>query len=359
MKIEELIKAKKEKWKNFLHGTGDAFLFIVRVPDELITNKAVNINYAKFAPGNEKILIEESIQRFQTHCERAKIIDDDFIPFLDCHSGTEIFAETFGCEAERPNDNMPFAKPLVFSASEADKIRAVKLAETSLSRFFDIADELRRRCGYFIPLKPVDVQSPIDISALIWEKTDFLIGMMEAPDSVRALACKARNLVVEFCDEWFARYGKDFISHYPDYYMENGITLSEDECGNFNPEIFDELVLEHLNFLSERYGGIGIHCCADSRHQWENFRKVKNLRVLNFVCPPTRKGDEFIVEALKFFEKKCVQYHYGWQPACEYELMPENYPIRRQLVIDITVNSIEEARKACYSLRKAQEKMLT
>ena len=37
-----------------------------------------------------------------------------------------------------------------------------------------------------------------------------------------------KELMFEFLDEWFRRYGPSFMAHYPAYYMPNGITMSED-----------------------------------------------------------------------------------------------------------------------------------
>ena len=37
-------------------------------------------------------------------------LNDDRIPYLDMTTGTEIFAETFGCKFHRPIDDMPFVR---------------------------------------------------------------------------------------------------------------------------------------------------------------------------------------------------------------------------------------------------------
>jgi len=50
----------------------------------------------------------------------------------------------------------------------------------------------------------------------------------------------------------------------------------------------------------------GIHCCADSKHQWENFKSIKNLRLLNLNLP---HHPEDFQKAFKFFEDTCVQMH--------------------------------------------------
>jgi len=78
---------------------------------------------------------------------------------------------------------------------------------------------------------------------------------------------KPSEFMFSFLDEWFRRYGSDFIAHHPDYYMPYGITLSEDEIGIINSDMYRTYFHQELCDFSARYGAIGIHSCADSQHQ--------------------------------------------------------------------------------------------
>lgn len=83
---------------------------------------------------------------------------------------------------------------------------APDLSTCSLAYLFDIADELHRRGGPNAAMKPVYIQSPMDIVALIWEKEDLFCAMVETPDTVKAVAEKVRTLLVSFFDEARYRY---------------------------------------------------------------------------------------------------------------------------------------------------------
>jgi uroporphyrinogen-III decarboxylase len=149
-----------------------------------------------------------------------------------------------------------------------------------------------------------DIQSPFDIAALIWEKSDFFAALYTEPEAVKELVAMAEELLSEFLDKWFARYGTEFAAHYPTYYMPSGITLSEDEIGALSPEMVREFSLPVLNRLSGRYGQIGIHCCAHAVHQWGNLAGINNLTVLNLIQP-----DDVIEKAYPFFSGVCAQMH--------------------------------------------------
>lgn len=297
------IEARKRSWcELYDRQTSRRYVFQIAVTDEAPAAPAV-LPW----PSLRQERIEYSWACYEQHRERIKWLDDDSIPFMNVGTGTEIFAEALGCSVVRPEDNLPFALPLIKSAAEVSRVKVPELSDSSLAYLFDIADELCRRAGDDALLKIVDIQSPMDIAALVWEKSDFMAAIIEEPEAVKELADKAGQLLTAFLDEWFARYGSEFISHCPCYYMPNGITLSEDEVGVVSAKVFDGLFLPELTMLSERYGGIGIHCCADARHQWDGFMKIPGLRLLNLVQPV-----DVLDEAYPFFAPYLVQYHWGY-----------------------------------------------
>jgi hypothetical protein len=334
-----IISARKERWlRAYAQQEGPGRLFL--------------INYAPDArprpwpwPTNIPERIEYAWQEYERACARAEWLDDDALPCLHVFTGTEIFAEAFGCPIHRADDNMPFAMPLIHDASEVGRLRVPEISNSTLAPFFDIADELRRRGGADALLKIIDLQSPLDIAALIWDKNDFYMAMVESPEAVQELAGKVTELLTAFLDTWFARYGKEFIAHFPAYYMPAGITLSVDEVGVVNAEMFDEFFLPELAALSARYGAIGIHCCANSRHQWENFLRVPDLRVLN-ICQP----EDVTRESWSFFASHLWQMP-GRAESGPAWTWPDQYPGNARMIMEIPAASREEAVEIVERLR--------
>jgi uroporphyrinogen-III decarboxylase len=213
---------------------------------------------------------------------------------------------------------MPFALPLIQSASQVAGLRMPDLDHPQIAPLFRIAEELRQRAGEDVLLHMVDLQSPMDIAALVWEKKSFFPALLEAPEAVHELADKIRTFQTQFLDEWFARFGREFIAHYPDYYMSDGVTFSVDEIGAVSPKVFRQFFLPELQYFAERYGAIGIHCCANARHQWEYLKQLPNLRLLNLNQPM-----HVTLESMSYFATDCVQWpvvqgeNAGWNMAVE------------------------------------------
>ncbi|MBD3183712.1 hypothetical protein GF312_15590 [Candidatus Poribacteria bacterium] len=335
------IEGRKQRWRDFLSMNN-------------VTRFVYHINYQPDNkprpwpwPDNKDQRIEWSWERYQRHLDRTQWLNDDSIPYLDVYTGTEIFAEAFGCEIYRPEDNMPFALPMIHNAREVAGLKVPDLSVQPFAMLFEIADELRKRAGKDAIMRLVDIQSPMDIAALIWDKNDLYIAMIETPEAVKELSGKVTEFMINFLDEWFNRYNREFIAHYPVYYMPEGITLSEDEVGIINDEMFLEFFMPELKELSYRYGGIGVHCCADARHQWDNFSRIPELRLLNLVQPVNE-----LKEAYNFFAHRVPQMHswFGEGPAWTW---PGQYPGNARVVMEVGASSKDEALNLADKLHKS------
>ena len=291
------IERRKHNWVKFADPTSNV-------------NRLLTVNYGEGMPPRPmlwwELLREREDWSYNTYikkCEDVSYIPDNTIPFLSMITGTEIFAEAFGCRVHRPDNNNPFALPLIANVDEFYKIKKPRLEDTKLPLLIDSAERLRERAGADALLSLPDNQTPMDIAALIWEKSDFYAALYEEPDAVLELAEMIKELQFEFFDEWFKRFGKEHIAHYPDYYMPCGITISEDEVGAVSADMYRKFFEAELNEFSERYGGIGVHCCADSAHQWENFKHIKGLKILNLV-----RDRQQTIDSLNMLRNVCGLY---------------------------------------------------
>lgn len=339
---DQAIQIRKQRWVDFYDLSSPyRMVFLIRYAPDLPARPLPN-------PERKLERIEWIWQNYTYHMQRMEWLEDDSLPCLDMLTGTELFAEAFGCPVYRPDDNNPFALPCVRNAQEAGKLQVPSLEAPPLALVFEMADELARRAGPGALFRLVDLQSPLDVAALIWEKTDFYIAMLENPDAVLGLVEKVKTLQFTFLDEWFRRYGPEFIAHYPDYYLPRGVTLSVDEIGAVSGKMFVKYFLPDLNLFSERYGGLGIHCCANARHQWEHFKKITGLRLLNI----NHQGDT-LRAAYEYFANFVPQWNYDQSP----ELLDpldwlREIPEGAHIVLDFNAASKDQALQISEKLSK-------
>jgi len=347
------IERRKQRWRAFLApGAPEGFMFFVRYTDPGVARVPCPPRW----PEKRRERIEWAWREYEIACAQAEWLHDDFVPYLDNLTGTEIFAEAFGCPVQRPDHTMPYSRPIVFTPADAARLATPAWEDTPLACLFEIADELAGRGGPAATQRLVDIQSPMGIVAEIWNKADLFCAMIESPDAVKELAAKVKTLLTAFHNEWRQRYGTAFVAHCPDYFMEGGITLSEDEVGSVSAEMFEEFFLPDLIELSERYGGIGIHCCAFARHQWQHFARVPGLRLINLSQRANEKRDpHYITDAYRFFAPLAVQMHEAFTVA---ELCAEHLPYMSpgaRIVYQIETATRDEALRACEMMRARRQ----
>lgn len=331
MSVSREIEGRKERWSHFLDDRRpDRHLFIINYRPDAVARPPL-------WPDRQQERVDWAWEQYERAVARSAWLADDNLPYLDMLTGTEIFAEAFGCKVHRPADNNPFALPLVHNAAEAARVKPVDLASSSLAGLFEMADRLRDRAGPGALLRLVDIQSPMDIVALIWDKNDFYLALLEEPEAVKTLSAMVYDLLTAFLDTWFSRYGRDFIAHYPTYYMPRGISVSEDEVGVVSPAMFREFFYPELAALSRRYGGLGLHCCANARHQWAGFREIPGLRLINLVQP-----EPVIRASWPYFARQAVQWP-SWIGAGDPATWPEQVPADCRMVFEIPAETHEQA----------------
>lgn len=337
-----VVDQRIEKWKDFVNPeSNQRFMLVVDIAPGLDDGRPLPW------PQNKQKRIDFLWKKYQTMMQRLDWLDDDTVPYLDVLSGTEVFAEAFGCEIDRSEGQMPFALPLITKASEVHKIKIPDVMSSSIAHQFEIADELRKRAGHDALVRMIDVQSPMDIAALIWEKTSFYTAIIEEPDAVKELATKIKEFIINFLDLWFERYGQSFIAHFPSYYMEKGVTMSIDEIGCVSNSMFDEFYHDEVSEISQRYGGLGVHCCADANHQWKKLKQLPNFKLLNLY----RKPDE-LKEAFEFFKGDIAQWH-NWEGEGEPWLWPAQVSKETRVVIQAEARDEEHAKEICSKTQEA------
>ena len=329
------VDKRLDAWADFLEPSSKRnFMYIIGLMDEPPRPWPY--------PDNIKDRIDWAAGAYERHMERMQWLDDDFVPAIMPYTGTEIIAQAFGSPVHYPGDNMPFALPAIRDVSGLRGLKKPDVFSSNLGELFEIAERIRSRVGHNGIVQLPDIQSPLDSAALIWEKGDFLMSMIETPEAVHELVSMVEEVLTEFLDEWFKQFGTDYIAHFPHYPMKGGYTFSEDEVGEFSPEMFEEFSLPSINRLSKRYGGCAMHCCAHARHQWESFRRIDGLKLINF-CQP----GAVLEESARFFGSDVCHY-----PLYSLDVQEQPLPIQNwmgafnkdvHMVLYVGANDREEA----------------
>lgn len=226
-----------------------------------------------------------ALENYEIKLAWHEAIGDDAIPYVKLSTGTQLFAAAFGCPVHQYDEDNPCARPIVSTAAEADRLETPSLDDPPLARVFALGRLVRERVGPEVPIGVPDIQSALDIAALIWRKEDLLLALITDPDAVNRLAAKCQRLLIAFFHRFRQELGAVNFCHCPYGWAppEQGVWLSEDEAGAISTRMFDRFCLPGLVELSETFGGLFVHCCANADHQYGSFRRIPNLRGINRV----------------------------------------------------------------------------
>lgn len=277
------IEANKKFIRSIFNGTSTRHGLIYQPPlipiaeagDYTISNKPVN-NWVSWV-----------VENYMRQARSLELIQDDSIPVASLVTGTQIFANAFGCKIHIPSGERPCALPMVTCWQEAEKLEVPDIWKTRcLYRVFELGHAVRRELGKDVALSPCDIQTGWDIANQIWDKSDMLYAMMLEPDAVKHFSSKCTLLLKTFLMELRKEFPTMSPCHCPGNWTppELGPWMSEDEIGIISPEMFEKFCLPELNELCVTFGGIGLHCCADAEHQFPEFKKIKNLYGFNRIA---------------------------------------------------------------------------
>ena len=229
-----------------------------------------------------------AVENYRRKLDLLAAVPHDDVPTCDLATGTQIYAAAFGCPVHRYADNNPFALPLVHTAEEADRVEEPDIWRSpSLYRVFELAGAVQRELGPDVPLGPPDKQTGFDTACLVWEKTGIYTAMLveEEKEAVKRLTAKCSRLLVRFIRELRKEFPTMSMRGCPGVWTPPDMApwYSNDECGAFGPGQFEEFCLPELVELSETFGGLGMHCCADAEHQFELFKRIPGFYAMNRV----------------------------------------------------------------------------
>jgi hypothetical protein len=241
------------------------------------------------------------VQPYLKWMDLCEQLQDDGVPTIGLSTGTHIYAAAFGCPTHYYEDSNPAAIPIVASVQDADRVAEPDVWDCPvLVRIFELADLARQELGPEAVPGPPDLQTGFDTACLIWDKTDLFCSMVSHPDAVKRLAGKCANLLRNFLREFYKEFPNASLAHCPRTWAppELGPWVSNDECGMMSVAMFEEFLLPELIQLSETFGGVGMHCCADADHQFPSFKKIPNFYAFNRVPTKCGQGYDAMLETL-------------------------------------------------------------
>jgi hypothetical protein len=243
--------------------------------------------------------------------KREGVYDYGF-PNIKPNKGIGIVAAAFGCEYRVNNEADPWITPLIREENAAD-VYKLELPDPVNNPVYQDAwkrlDYLQSHSS--MPLRVVNVPSPLVTASLIWDYTSFVEATLEYPDEVHALLEKVTEATIRYINEQFKRIKNLYSIGHEAWHIprEVGIRVSDDPAALLSPDLYREFGVRYNGRIAEAAGGIVIHSCGDVSNVAGVMMETPGLRGLDFTIPQV-SGWEKIRDAAAGKTVLCLRHQY-------------------------------------------------
>jgi hypothetical protein len=221
------------------------------------------------------------------HRLRAGIVDF-YLPNIKPNMGISNLAAAFGCPLKTVDDADPWVGHLV---SNQDRGAARRIRKPQLEGN-PIYARMIKRLAFLqakspLPLRLVNVASPMVTASMIWNYTDLMVALLRYPGEVHAL--------LEVITEATIDYVRLQLGHIKHLYTmghegevlprEIGLRISDDTAVLLSPALYREFAGRYNAKLAEVFGGVVVHSCGDCSRVLSAMMETPGLRGLELTMP--------------------------------------------------------------------------
>ena len=227
------------------------------------------------------------------HRDREAVYDYG-LPNLKPNLGIGLMAAAFGCAQTANEEADPWIRPILREENAGD-VRRLPLPDPAanpvLLRAYERIAFLQSNSG--LPLRLVNVASPLVTASQIWDYTTFVEATLLHPAEVHELLEKVTESTIAFVKAQVARIERLHALSHEMWYLpvEYGIRVSDDTAALMSPALYREFGVRYNNRLSEAFGGIVVHSCGDLSNVFGVMLETRGLRGIDLAIPQNPRWD--------------------------------------------------------------------
>lgn len=208
--------------------------------------------------------------------------------------GIGFMAAAFGCQVTANDEADPWIKPIL-REENASQVHGLQLPDLQTNPMYRRAYERIERLQSWsnLPLRLVNVASPLVTASQIWDYTSFIEATLLFPKEVHELLEKVTEATIAFVKEQRRRIRRLHALSHEMWYLpeEYGIRVSDDTAALMSPDLYREFGVRYNNRLSEAFGGVVVHSCGDLQNVVAVMMETKGLRGLDVTMPNNPRWD--------------------------------------------------------------------
>ena len=221
-------------------------------------------------------------------------ISDFYIPSIKPNMGISNLAAAFGCPLKTVDDADPWVGHLVSNQDPgaARRIRKPQPGDNPIyARMIKRLAFLQEKSP--LPLRLVNVASPMVTASMMWNYTDLMMALLQYPGEVHALLEVITEATIDYVRLQLTHIKHlSTMGHEPEVLPpEIGLRVSDDTAALLSPGLYREFAARYNAKLSEAFGGVVVHSCGDCSRVVSAMLETPGLRGLELTMPQNTKWD--------------------------------------------------------------------
>ncbi|MEW6264493.1 MAG: uroporphyrinogen decarboxylase family protein [Thermodesulfobacteriota bacterium] len=219
---------------------------------------------------------------------------DFYLPSLKPNMGISNLAAAFGCPLKTQNDADPWVGPLV-SNQDPGAARQIRKPDTGDNPIYA---RMIERLAFLqanspLPLRLVNVASPMVTASMIWNYTDLMMALLLHPGEVHALLEVITEATIDYVRLQLAHIRHlGTMGHEPEVLPpEIGLRVSDDTAALLSPALYREFAGRYNAKLAEAFGGVVVHSCGDCSRVVSAMLETPGLRGLELTMPQNKNWE--------------------------------------------------------------------
>ena len=275
------------------------------------------------------------------------------LPNIKPNQGIGVVAAAFGCNYTVNDEADPWITALI-KEENAEDVHNLEVPDpqtnASFKKVWDRIDSLQELSS--LPLRMVNVPSPLVTASMIWDYTSFIEALLIFPDEAHVLLEKVTEATIIYIREQFRRIKDLFsVSHESICPVPRwaGVRVSDDTAALLSPDMYREFGLKYNNKISHEFGGIVVHSCGDVHQVVPAMMEIDGLKGLDFTISQVTNW-EALRDAAAGKTMLCLRHRYWDHPIdasvdlAEYSAKLADFFGRKGLIIETSTATAEEAR---------------
>jgi len=275
------------------------------------------------------------------------------LPNIKPNQGIGIVAAAFGCEYTVNDEADPWIKSKIREENSGD-VHKLQIPDPEKNEIFKkVWKRIESLEGLSsLPLRMVNVPSPLVTASMIWDYTSFIEGLLVCPGEVHVLLEKVTQATILYIREQFRRIKNLFsVSHESICPVPRfaGVRVSDDTAALLSPDMYREFGVRYNSLISREFGGIVVHSCGDVQYVVPAMMEIEGLKGLDFTIPQVMNW-EAVRNAAAGKTVLCLRHRY-WDHGKDAKVDLAEYSAklvetfgRKGVIIETSAPTADEAR---------------